>query len=93
MRMKICFLFITCQSLLYRCTKRLGSDKVLVTSWIRNFFRSNEEIEVYVHSDAIIGLAAGTNGVENGIVLISGTGMIGLGVKQHSEPVRAGGWG
>lgn len=69
------------------------SDKMLVTSWIKDFF-PNPNLQVFVHSDAIIGLAAGTNGVEHGIIIISGTGMIALGVKPNlSEPIRAGGWG
>merc|ERR1712137_224139 len=71
-----------------------AADKLLVQSWIRESFpQAPDTLQITVQSDAIIGLAAGTNGVQHGIVLISGTGMIALGMKPNQEPVQAGGWG
>jgi N-acetylglucosamine kinase-like BadF-type ATPase len=49
--------------------------------------------QVIVNSDAIIGLAAGTEGKAQGVVVIAGTGMICLGKVGNYPPIRAGGWG
>jgi hypothetical protein len=48
---------------------------------------------VRVANDAVIALAAGTGGVLEGVVVISGTGTIALGIGIGGTRVRCQGWG
>lgn len=62
----------------------------LFKAWAGEYFPS---AEIYLDSDATIGLAAGTGGILEGIVLISGTGMIALAASPGKQIQRCGGWG
>lgn len=66
--------------------------KALIRAWVRACLPV-EEACIRVCSDAVAGLAAGTKGVERGVVLISGTGTIALAMDAPKPPVRAQGWG
>ncbi len=50
-------------------------------------------VPALVYNDAVIALAAGTQGNLYGVVLISGTGMIVYGFNRDGQEARAGGWG
>jgi N-acetylglucosamine kinase-like BadF-type ATPase len=65
------------------------ADKEEVTKWVRPLLPT---AKLFINSDAIIGLASGTGGKEDGVVVISGTGMIAMSIRAN-HTVRAGGWG
>lgn len=63
--------------------------KKLIASILNDIFQGKQ---ILIDNDAISALYSGTLG-EPGIVQISGTGSITLGVNRHGQRERAGGWG
>jgi N-acetylglucosamine kinase-like BadF-type ATPase len=61
-----------------------------VTGWIQEHFPA---AACFVDNDAVAALAAATGGELFGIVVISGTGMIVVGIDRAGRRQRAGGWG
>lgn len=62
-----------------------------MAGWIKEWASAGTNIKVV--SDTVVGLASGTDGVLEGIILISGTGTIACGYKLDGSKARAGGWG
>jgi N-acetylglucosamine kinase-like BadF-type ATPase len=65
-------------------------ERAQVTAWMQAHFPA---ASCFVDNDAVIALAAATGGDLFGIVVISGTGMIVLGIDREGRRQRAGGWG
>jgi N-acetylglucosamine kinase-like BadF-type ATPase len=61
-----------------------------VTGWMQEHFPA---AACFVDNDAVAALAAATGGALFGIVVISGTGMIVVGIDRAGRRQRAGGWG
>ncbi|PRP82088.1 hypothetical protein PROFUN_03778 [Planoprotostelium fungivorum] len=69
-------------------------DQELVKTWIHEMLPSHSDIAIGIYNDAIAALASGTDGIlENGVVLISGTGVIAWGFDKDRKDLRAAGWG
>ncbi|HQY93051.1 ROK family protein [Caldilinea sp.] len=66
------------------------ADAQLVRRWMAEIL---PHAYAYVDNDAVAALASGTGGDLYGVVIISGTGMIVLGVDGAGQRRRAGGWG
>ncbi len=49
--------------------------------------------QISICNDAIAALASGNEGELFGVVVISGTGSIGLGYDEKGNSTRSGGWG
>lgn len=77
------------------------ADKEMVSQWILqdtlvNQYKHQEKFVVAINNDAVAALCSGTLGaIEPGksIVMISGTGMIVVGMDAQSNFVRVAGWG
>jgi len=67
-------------------------DKTRVMEWVFSVLPSLTPDSVLISNDAVVALASGTGGVVDGIVVISGTGMIVYGFREGKE-IRSGGWG
>jgi len=67
------------------------NDILTVESWVESFFMP--KTKCFVYNDAVAVLAGATDGVLNGIALISGTGTICLGIDKEGKQIRAQGWG
>ncbi|MCB0053227.1 MAG: ROK family protein [Caldilinea sp.] len=66
------------------------ADAQLVRRWMGEIL---PKAHTYVDNDAVAALASGTGGDLYGVVVISGTGMIVLGIDRAGNRGRAGGWG
>lgn len=64
-------------------------DVQLTKDWVSDLI---PEASIQVRNDAVIALAAGTNGILCGAVVICGTGCIALACHNNKE-IRASGWG
>uniref|UniRef100_A0A0D6R0J5 N-acetyl-D-glucosamine kinase n=1 Tax=Araucaria cunninghamii TaxID=56994 RepID=A0A0D6R0J5_ARACU len=67
------------------------SDQHRVIQWLRQIFPDN--VQLFVHNDAVAALASGTEGKLHGCVLIAGTGSIAYGFTQDGREARAAGAG
>ena len=65
-------------------------ERAQVAGWMQARFPT---VACFVDNDAVTALAAATGGDLFGIVVISGTGMIVLGIDRQGRRRRAGGWG
>jgi N-acetylglucosamine kinase-like BadF-type ATPase len=65
-------------------------ERAQVAGWMQARFPA---VACFVDNDAVTALAAATGGDLFGIVVISGTGMIVLGIDRQGRRARAGGWG
>ncbi|MBU6349566.1 MAG: hypothetical protein KGS73_05405 [Chloroflexi bacterium] len=65
-------------------------DVALVRRWVAEMLPN---AYAYIDNDAVAALASGTGGELYGVVVVSGTGMIVLGVDAAGQRQRAGGWG
>ncbi|MBW7883401.1 MAG: ROK family protein [Caldilineaceae bacterium] len=66
------------------------ADAAMVRGWIGEMLPG---VMALVDNDAVAALASGTGGDLYGLVIISGTGMIVLGIDSTGKRRRAGGWG
>jgi len=66
------------------------ADVQLVNRWMAEIL---PKAHAFVDNDAVAALASGTGGDLFGVVVISGTGMIVLGIDRAGNRRRAGGWG
>jgi len=66
------------------------ADVQLVNRWMAEIL---PRARTFVDNDAVAALASGTGGDLFGVVVISGTGMIVLGIDRAGNRQRAGGWG
>jgi len=65
----------------------------MVQEWLSNYI-GNNDIKLIINSDPETCLSSGTMGKLEGIIMISGTGSITVGIDQkNSKRFRAGGWG
>jgi N-acetylglucosamine kinase-like BadF-type ATPase len=81
----------------YVCAVGLGmsgvstdADRRLVQGWVAAVL---PDIPAIVENDAVVALAAATDGELFGLTIVSGTGMIVLGVNGAGQRQTAGGWG
>lgn len=65
-------------------------EQAQVRGWMQERFPASA---CFVDNDAVAALAAATGGELFGVVVISGTGMIVLGIDRQGRRARAGGWG
>lgn len=65
-------------------------DQQMVAAWVTDVLPG---IPCLVENDALMALAAATDGELFGVVVVCGTGMIVIGVNRAGERRRAGGWG
>jgi N-acetylglucosamine kinase-like BadF-type ATPase len=65
-------------------------DQQMVATWVADVL---PDIPCLVENDALMALAAATDGDLFGVVVVCGTGMIVVGVNRAGERRRAGGWG
>lgn len=65
-------------------------DEQMIASWVEGILPGTPCL---VDNDAIMALAAATDGDLFGVVVVSGTGMIVIGVNRSGQRQRAGGWG
>jgi N-acetylglucosamine kinase-like BadF-type ATPase len=66
------------------------AERDQVAAWMQE---RHPRAACFVDNDAVTALAAATGGDLFGIVVISGTGMIVLGIDRQGRRARAGGWG
>lgn len=66
------------------------ADAQLIRRWMAEILPGSY---TFVDNDAVAALASGTGGDLYGVVVISGTGMIVLGIDSQGIRRRAGGWG
>ena len=67
-----------------------ADDRTRVAGWIDTILPG---VPCFVDNDAVIALAAATGGDLYGVVIVSGTGMIVVGIDRAGRRRRAGGWG
>eukprot|EP01125_Pyxidicula_operculata_P018469 TRINITY_DN6550_c0_g1_i1.p1 TRINITY_DN6550_c0_g1~~TRINITY_DN6550_c0_g1_i1.p1 ORF type:complete len:310 (-),score=83.37 TRINITY_DN6550_c0_g1_i1:115-1044(-) len=67
------------------------SDRILLEKNVKTII-NNDQLKLQMSNDAIVGLVSGTKKL-HGVVVISGTGSIVLGVDDDNKTVRSGGWG
>eukprot|EP01100_Stratorugosa_tubuloviscum_P012513 TRINITY_DN596_c0_g1_i1.p2 TRINITY_DN596_c0_g1~~TRINITY_DN596_c0_g1_i1.p2 ORF type:complete len:315 (-),score=144.67 TRINITY_DN596_c0_g1_i1:63-1007(-) len=67
-------------------------DIQTVKNWIFELFNSTN-LKIKIVNDGVVALAAGTDGILFGVVVISGTGTISLGFNHQQQTCRASGWG
>jgi N-acetylglucosamine kinase-like BadF-type ATPase len=65
-------------------------DAQMIANWVAEVLPGTPCL---VENDAIIALAAATGGDLFGVVIVSGTGMIVIGVNRAGQRQRSGGWG
>lgn len=65
-------------------------DRARVAGWMDAILPG---VPCFVDNDAVIALAAATGGTLYGVVIVSGTGMIVVGIDAAGRRRRAGGWG
>lgn len=66
------------------------ADRERVRRWVAELLPG---VPCIVDNDAVIALAAATGGELCGVVVVSGTGMIVMGIDAEGQRRRAGGWG
>lgn len=75
------------------CAGLAGMDRAEDRTVMRRVFRDLvPRARLFLVNDAYIALAGATEG-RSGVIVISGTGSIALGVNRRGEQARAGGWG
>jgi len=67
-----------------------ADDRARVAAWMETILPG---VPCFVDNDAVIALAAATGGTLYGVVIVSGTGMIVVGIDRSGRRRRAGGWG
>jgi N-acetylglucosamine kinase-like BadF-type ATPase len=67
-----------------------SNDQQVVKEWVKPLV---PQVPVLVENDSVIALAAATGGELFGVTVISGTGMIVVGINRNGERQRVGGWG
>lgn len=75
------------------CAGLAGVDRISDRQLMRKVIREVIPIQqVHLESDALIALVGATGG-KPGMIVISGTGSIAMGINRQNERARAGGWG